>query len=582
MAQTEKRTFGMHPNLLFDVILRQAGSLQKALLEGVMNAIDAGATRCDLTLESTRFVVEDNGHGIKTKKEIEEFFETFGTPHVEGDAVYGRFRMGRGQMMAFGRNIWRSRTFEMDVDIKKTGLDYTLTEHAEDFQGTRITGELYEAIPASDLERIKSEMRRYVAWAPVPIYLNGDRISQDTSQGKWTYEDADAHYALSTERNQLSVYNRGVLVNQFHAGRFGIGGTIVSKAQLEVNFARNDVQSSCPIFKRIQAYMRKQTGEASVKKTKLTDAERDLMARDFVTGSLVHNTTLELRILTDVQGRAWPLSKLLRVPYDFQGKIFVADRGDKLGESAQMRGLAFTIDEGTLERFGANDVASFLERLAQGAELMSQRTGGNSSYMFRHLAEIARTQLKVCTRTELLLVLNDGYTPLTPKELTADLKLLQSTLQAASWTLAQAMNEVGYEDLKFQHRRIVLGRSEMAHAWTNGTDTIWVNVEHARLLRKGYAGAHQLALTLVHEMIHTGPNTGTHQHDLAFYQAYHDFTTARADPVGRTAEKLVSRFIAGLRAAKKPIGQQMFKRDDTDLALAKAKAFHDAGEDSMA
>lgn len=582
MAQIEKRTFGMHPNLLFDVILRQAGSLQKALLEGVMNAIDAGATRCDLTLESTRFIVQDNGRGIQTKAEIEAFFETFGTPHVEGDAVYGRFRMGRGQMMAFGRNIWRSRTFEMDVDIKKTGLDYTLTEHVEDFQGTRITGELYEAIPASDLERIKTEMRRYVAWAPVPIFLNGEQISQDTSKGKWTFEDADAYYTLSNERSQLAVYNRGVLVNQFHAGRFGIGGTIVSKAQLEVNFARNDVQSSCPIFKRIQAYIRKQSGEASVKKTKLTDAERDLMARDFITGSLPSTSTLELRILTDVQGRAWPLSKLLRVPTDFKGNIFVAGRGDKLGESAQLRGLAFTIDEGTLERFGANDVASFLKRLAEGADLMSQRTGGHGSYMFRHLADVARKQMKICTRADLLMVLNEGYTPLAPKELTADLKILQSTLQGVSWTLTQAMNEVGYEDLKFTHRRIVLGRSEMAFAWTNGTDTIWIDVEHARELRKGYAGAYKVALTLLHEMLHTGPNTGTHQHDMAFFQAFHDFSGARQDPVGRTAEKLVSRLIANLRAAKKPLGQQLFKRDDTDLALAKAKAFHDEDETSLA
>jgi hypothetical protein len=571
MAQTEKRTFGMHPNLLFDVILRQAGSLQKALLEGVMNAIDAGATRCDLTLESTRFVVEDNGHGIKTRQEIEAFFETFGTPHVEGDAVYGRFRMGRGQMMAFGRNIWRSRTFEMDVDIKKTGLDYTLTEHAKDFQGTRITGELYEAIPASDLERIKSEMRRYVAWAPVPIYLNGDRISQSATEAKWTYEDEDAYYALSSERSQLAVYNRGVLVNQFHAGRFGVGGTIVSKHQLEVNFARNDVQSSCPVFKRVQSYIRKQTGEATAKKTKLTDAERDVLARDFVTGSLGSATTLDLRILTDVQGRAWPLSKLLRVTYDFQGRIFVAARGDKLAESAQMRGFAFTIDEGTLERFGANDGVSFLERLAEGCELMAAHAERSAGYMFRHLADLARTKLRVCTRADLLAVLNDGYTPLSPKEMTTDLKVLESALRGASWTLVQAMNEVGYEDLKFAHRRILLGRSEVAHAWTNGTDTIWVNVEHARLLRRGYAGAHQVALTLLHEMLHTGPNTGTHQHDLAFYQGYHDFSLAKEDPVGRTAEKLVTQFVAGLRRIKRPIGKQMFARDDVDLALAKAK-----------
>jgi len=371
------------------------------------------------------------------------------------------------------------------------------------------------------------------------------------------------------------VYNRGVLVNHFHAGRFGVGGTVVSKHQLEVNFARNDVQSSCPVFKRIQSYIRKQTSDATAKKTKLTDGERDVLARDFVTGSLGPATTLDLRILTDVQGRAWPLSKLLKVPYDFQGRVFVAARGDKLAESAQMRGFAFTIDEGTLERFGANDAASFFERLAGGCDLMATRTGGNASYMFRHLADTTRKQMKVCTRADLLAVLNDGYTALTPKEMTTDLKVLESALRSASRTLVEAMNEVGYEDLTFTHRRVLLGRSEMAHAWTNGTDTIWVNVEHARLLRRGYAGAHQVALTLLHEMLHTGPNTGTHQHDMAFYQGYHDFSLAAADPVGRTAEKLVTHFVAGLRRAKRPMGKQLFQRDDVDLALLKAKELAD-------
>ena len=33
-------------HLMLDVIKRQAGSLLKAVLEGVMNAIDAGATTC--------------------------------------------------------------------------------------------------------------------------------------------------------------------------------------------------------------------------------------------------------------------------------------------------------------------------------------------------------------------------------------------------------------------------------------------------------------------------------------------------------------------------------------------------------
>lgn len=242
----EKRRFNMHQNLLYDVIMRQAGTLQKAILEGVMNAIDAGATRCDISLSTTKLTIEDDGHGFQSRREIEDFFETFGTPHKEGDATYGRFRMGRGQMMAFGVNTWRSRTFEMIVDIKNDGLDYNLMEHQEDQNGTKIIVDLYNPIMPSDLERTFSEIRSYVAWAQIPVFLNGEQISQSPETGKWTHEDENAYYALSSERNQLAIYNLGVLVSHTYSGRYGMGGTVVSKKQMEVNFARNDVQSTCP------------------------------------------------------------------------------------------------------------------------------------------------------------------------------------------------------------------------------------------------------------------------------------------------------------------------------------------------
>jgi hypothetical protein len=45
---TERRGLRMHPRLLWDVITRQSGTIGKAILEGVMNSIDAGATKCEI------------------------------------------------------------------------------------------------------------------------------------------------------------------------------------------------------------------------------------------------------------------------------------------------------------------------------------------------------------------------------------------------------------------------------------------------------------------------------------------------------------------------------------------------------
>lgn len=575
--KTEKRTFGMHPNLLFDVIMRQAGTIQKALLEGIMNAVDAGATECHVTLDSHTFTIQDNGRGIQTRQEIEDFFETFGTPHQEGDAVYGRFRMGRGQMMAYGRNIWRSRTFEMDVDIKKSGLDYTLTEHAEDFQGTRITAELYDPIAPSDLERTKGELRKFVAWTPIPIILNGETISKSVVEGKWSYEDEDAYYTLSADRQHMAVYNQGVLVNHFHAGRFGMGGTVVTKHKIDVNFARNDIQSSCPIFKRIQAYIKKQSGMGAAKKTKLTEAERDMLAQELLAGTADFKTALKLRVLTDVHGRAWPLDKLAQIPNQFSGKLLLGERGDKIAESAQNRGMAFTIDEATLERFNASDEAGFIARIKHALYSLMGNTRSHPTHA--HSLENYRMQslcrtldtITIAQHADMRAVLNDGYIGMEKKDLTVDQKILLAALSAASYPLVSAMNAMGYEDLRFSPRRLHLGTSDVALAWTDGTDNIWVNIEHARLLRRGYAGAYQVALTLLHEMLHTGPNTGTHQHDLAFYQAFHDLSGASSDPVGQAAARMMAVFMAQLRQQGRKISSKLLERDDADQALINAQ-----------
>lgn len=565
----EKRNFSMHPNLLFDVIMRQAGTIQKALLEGVMNAIDAGATKCSITLTGDRFVVEDDGRGIQSRQEIEDFFETFGTPHTEGDAVYGRFRMGRGQMMAFGRNVWRSRTFEMDVDVKKTGLDYILTEHGDDFKGTRITAELYEKIAPSDLERVKGELRKFVAWAQIPVLLNGEVISKNPADAKWTYEDADAYYALSSERQQLAVYNVGVLVNHFYAGRFGIGGTIVTKKQIEVNFARNDVQSSCPAFKRIQAHLKKESGAITQKKSKLTDAERDSLTRDFLAGSMSTTDAMKLRAITDVNGRAWPLSKLLQLSQKFSNQILVAARGDLLAEQAQHQGLALCIDESTLERFGVSDAAAFLSRIVAVAAGMTsdQRSYTTDDYSMRRLVR-ELPKCAVITRNVLRNTISEDHVGFKDTELNADQKILLATLSSSIAHMVSAMNAVGYEDTVFAHRTIKLGKSDTALAWTDGTKNIWFDVRHAALLREGYAGAHRLAMTMLHEMLHTGPDTGTHQHDHAFYQAFHDMSTSRVDPVGYTAERMVTMFTTNLRTHKKKISSKLLRRDDVNLVLS--------------
>ena len=143
------RRFKMDEKLLFDTIQRQAGTLEKANVEGVMNSIEAGATLVivglDISGPTAIMTITDDGKGFRDQQEIEDFFETFGKPHSENEKViWKQFRMGRGQMFAYGKNTWRTGNFRMVVDIKEWGLNYEFEDDLPYHDGCEITIELYD------------------------------------------------------------------------------------------------------------------------------------------------------------------------------------------------------------------------------------------------------------------------------------------------------------------------------------------------------------------------------------------------------------------------------------------------------
>lgn len=100
-ANTQRREFTMDRALLGTVIHAQAGTLGKGVLEAVMNSIDAEASTVHITTSNTTLLIVDDGKGIKTEQELEQHFDRFGTPHVEGDARFGKFRIVMRHCISF-------------------------------------------------------------------------------------------------------------------------------------------------------------------------------------------------------------------------------------------------------------------------------------------------------------------------------------------------------------------------------------------------------------------------------------------------------------------------------------------------
>lgn len=138
-----------------------------------MNSIDANATEIDIIFDTKSFTVFDNGKGFKNEEEIHKYFKTFGTPHQEGDAIYGKFRMGRRQIMAFSRNVWRTNKFQMEVDIEKNGVNFEFTKDLPFQEGVLITGTFYEPLSYSDYNDLVKELKEFVIYSQIKTIVNG-------------------------------------------------------------------------------------------------------------------------------------------------------------------------------------------------------------------------------------------------------------------------------------------------------------------------------------------------------------------------------------------------------------------------
>jgi hypothetical protein len=483
-------------------------------------------------------VIEDDGKGFASRDEIERFFRTFGTPHEEGDATYGRFRMGRGQMFAFGINRWRTNVFQMDVDIKTKGLDFHLQEvPGAAAKGCRIEIGLYDEMLPSECDSVQRDLKQWVAFVPTPVYLNGRLISQDPADMKWDVETDEARFKLAPTKGTLSIYNLGVLVAHAPAHRFGTGGVVVSKQRLDVNFARNDVQNTCRVFARIKAELRKHSDSATSKK-RLTDHERQHMAIRIAEGTIDAATGLDIPVLTDVEGRHYSLRRLANRLYQ-ASKLVAAPRGSRQAIKVAQQHLATVLSDETLDRFDAEDMPELLAKLRAVTRQWAEPRNWQVDQL-RHALDTAQA----ADLGQFDAVVQEGYDPVPEKELDARQKLLRRVIEAGMYPVAKATGQMP--------RTIAVGRSDVADAWTDGVGHVWVNVNLLPLIGEGHQGCIRLAALLVHEFMHEGPDTDTHEHDADFYKRHHDLAID-TDVIGRSVAAMM-RYLAtdARKQGKKP------------------------------
>lgn len=115
----------------------------------------------------------------------------------------------------------------------------------------------------------------------------------------------------------------------------GVSGTVVSRKQLKLNMARNDILlTKCDVWKSIKKKLDIESLNSNKKKTRLTDDERINLIQRLKAGEIETEsgyTAHTLKLITDIKGRYWPISKLSDLRYS-KTKVAVAPAIDsKLG-----------------------------------------------------------------------------------------------------------------------------------------------------------------------------------------------------------------------------------------------------------
>lgn len=594
ISGAETRKFRMHPDLLWSVIQAQAGVREKALAEAVMNAIDAGATECRLRIDGDGYEIIDNGRGFTARQEIEDFFETFGTPHQEGDATYGRFRMGRGQLFAFSKTLWRSGQFAMDVDIKSKGLAYDLQEGLDEMRGCTITGTWYDYCDISEVIRTVHEVTDLVQWmgiTGVSIFINDRKVDKDVTTQTWTLETDDAYINVKTSSG-LSVYNLGVLVREYPPHHFGICGTIVSKQRLQVNFARNDILvAECKVWRRIRSELDRLTGKIIARKT-LYDFERDAIAKKFACGEMSYWECASIGIITDASGRKRPLKELEKAK-----RICLVERVKDwiIGERVMEQKLAFVLRAETLDRFKVESLEGLLNLLKDKVNLTSeqkkqyQTAKAMKDYatenqlsrvapchgIFDHLEIVKLSTVATHIQDQERDIIIDL------KNLSPHQKAIHKALEAVSTTMAKYIEYYRSETLpaaaKEQRnkqieenigpmgwrradtidplcpkREVLIGKSDVAHMWTDGKTYIAVNIQLVNNLLNRNVTLSKFLSIFLHEYCHDEEDKGGHVHSPDFFEEYHELM-CHSEAVERSREELLRVYFSEvMKEGRKP------------------------------
>lgn len=515
-SSKETKRFQISPNMIFHTINNQAGSIEKAILECLMNAVDAGATKVEVDFNENGidYSVKDNGKGFRTKKEIEDCFGVFGFDHgtpEQNHRTYGTFGIGRAQLWAFSKNIWKTNEFILDVDIKNKGLDYDLIESSEKVKGCHILGNFYERQSASTIQNISRELIKLALYLPIDFFLDGKLVSKKCSEATWDHE-TDKAYVKFNETGDLKIYNQGVYVMSYPNYKFGKGGVINSKVALTLNTARNDILlAQCEVWKNIRSFVEEKTIKDTVKKEVFNSDQSKTLFLKWIDADLHSDDIMDKKIFPDVKGKYVSLKYISK----FKQVTISKTKGSQIGENIQNKKLAFVFSPDVLG-YMTDDAEDFINLLNKALARDCNYEWNKKVLTYQSFDKVSQT-------------INGNFDVLEPKKLTKKQKVHLEILETMSHRVSSLISDINrksFDDV-VRPRQIRIGVTDLsAEAWTDGMSYISFSAKFlSENMEKGLGGMLRVLNVMVHEYLHNKPSTDDHIHSFEFYEKFHDILT---------------------------------------------------------
>lgn len=497
-------------DLLLSVIEDQAADFEHGWRELIQNGLDSPAsTAVELDWTEDRTIVHDNGDGVDLTDEYgQQLLTNLGESSKgdDDDRSIGEFGIGKGQPIAKAMTAMISGEQALIFDIKGLGLDVitvgtgelatvarkiesefgdvverALDKHGRD--GFTVAMSHYESETPNysyKWDRYERHVKNRFKYAEIAtatkVFVNDERISDNdlSPTGKYIAEEVvtddplnRAHIGVTAAgEGGLDIYSNGVYVTEVE-GR-GLKGDIVTEGNLDLNFARNDISSGCDRFDAIQDRLNEIRVELF---SEMPDGQLSAEAREYIADALVGNARIEL----DDSFDDTEVFKLADGDFaslnDIRGKDTIVESGDHKDAADKLGQMGMTV-------LDSADRSS--SQLLAALEDDDEDVVGVDTILD---ADDKAEDMGLHTKHE-----GREYSELRP--------IQKKKLAVARAIADRIANRTSYR------RTIKYGESDVAKAWTDGLDTIWITDESAP--SNAYMQySWQLYRQLVHEFAHS-------------------------------------------------------------------------------